>query len=201
VVEGALFFGHINFNLLQRPNVTLRVDDGRNYLMTTTKKYDVITADVMHYRHAGAGALYSREYFQLVRNALNDGGVVLQWNGADIDSTYRLILRTFVSVFPETTLWADGSLMVGSLQPFTLSRAAYEQRYRDPEFRALFDWNFDTLAATYLGGSADLRRWVGDGPVLTDDKPTIEYFLSAPDDDGAPNLSGLPRRLDDIVRP
>ena len=61
----------------------LRVDDGRNYLLTTRKKYDVITADIILPRHAGAGALYSQEYFQLVRNALKDDGLVLQWNGAE----------------------------------------------------------------------------------------------------------------------
>ena len=29
VVEGAALFSHINFGLLERPSVTLRVDDGR----------------------------------------------------------------------------------------------------------------------------------------------------------------------------
>ncbi len=104
VVEGAALFSHINFGLLERPSVTLRVDDGRNFLMTTRKKYDIITADIILPRHAGAGALYSREYFQLVRNALSDDGLVLQWNGAEADTTYRMILRTFLSVFPEMTL-------------------------------------------------------------------------------------------------
>ena len=43
-----------------RPNVHLRVDDGRNFLLMTRKKYDVITADIILPRHAGAGALYSQ---------------------------------------------------------------------------------------------------------------------------------------------
>ena len=62
---------------------TLRVDDGRNFLLTTRKKYDVITADIILPRHAGAGSLYSREYYELVRNALTDDGLVMQWNGGD----------------------------------------------------------------------------------------------------------------------
>ena len=163
--------------------MTLRVDDGRNYLLTTRKKYDVITADIILPRHAGAGALYSHEYFQLVRNALKDDGLVLQWNGAESDTTYRLILRTFMSVFPETTLWADGTLMVGSVKPLVFSRSAYEQRYADPQFRELFDWNFDTIAKTYLAGPKIVAWLGGPGPILTDDKPTIEYFLSFPQND------------------
>jgi spermidine synthase len=201
VVGGAAFFNHINFDLLQRPEVTLRVDDGRNYLLTTRKKYDVITADIILPRHAGAGALYSREYFQLVRNALNDDGLVLQWNGGESDTTYRLILRTFLSVFPETTLWADGTLMVGSLKPFTFSRNAYERRYQAGHFRGLFNWDFNTLAGMYLAGPPEVQHWVGDGPILTDDRPIIEYFLSLPADEGPADLNSLPRRPDQIVRP
>jgi spermidine synthase len=201
VVGGAGFFRHVNFDLLQRPNVTLRVDDGRNYLLTTRKKYDVITADLMLPHHAGAGALYSREYFELVRNALDEDGIVLQWNGGDSDFTYRLLLRTFLSVFPHASLWADGTLMVGSLRPFEFSRGAYERRFADPQFRKLFDWNYDTLAKTYLGGGDAVRAWVGEGPVLSDDKPIIEYFLSVPKDGGQADLRTLKGHPAEIIRP
>ena len=201
VVHGADFFKHINFGLLQRPNVTLRVDDGRNYLLTTRKKYDVITADIILPRHAGAGALYSKEYFQLVRNALKDDGLVLQWNGGELDMTYRLILRTFMSVFPETTLWADGTLMVGSVKPLVFSRSAYDHRYADPQFRELFDWNFDTIAKTYLAGPKTVADWLGPGPIMTDDKPTIEYFLSFPQNERPSDLSKIIRRPEEVVRP
>ena len=201
VVEGAALFSHINFGLLQRPNVTLRVDDGRNFLMTTRKKYDIITADIILPRHAGAGALYSREYFQLVRDALADDGLVLQWNGAEADTTYRMILRTFLSVFPELTLWADGTLMIGSLKPLTVSRSAYERRYESGEFRGLFDWTYATMLESYLAGPPDVKNWVGDGEVLTDDKPTIEYFLSVPRGQAPADLTSIVRRPEHIARP
>lgn len=201
VVGGASFFNHINFDLLRRPNVTLLVDDGRNYLLTTRKKYDVITADIILPRHAGAGVLYSREYFELVRRALNDEGLVLQWNGATDDTTYRLILRTFVSVFPHTTLWADGTLMLGSLEPFEFSRRTYERRYRDPAFRELFDWDYDRIASTYLAGPAQIAAWLGEGPILTDDKPRIEYFLSLPANAPPADLRSLTRRPQEVIRP
>jgi spermidine synthase len=201
VVHGASFFSHINFNVLQRPNVTLRVDDGRNYLLTTRKKYDVVTADLMLPRHAGAGALYAREYFELVRRALADGGVVLQWNPPDSETSYKMILRTFMSVFPHTTLWGDGTLMLGSVRPYELSATAYQDRRRDPRVRALFDWDIDVLRRAFVGGGDDLRRWAGDGPILTDDKPTLEYFLALPKDDPPVNWDTLTAQFDDILRP
>jgi predicted membrane-bound spermidine synthase len=76
---GARFFESINYGVLSRPNVHLSGDDGRNYLMLTPRRYDVITADVIHPLFAGSGNLYSLEYFQLMRRILNPGGIVLQW--------------------------------------------------------------------------------------------------------------------------
>lgn len=201
VVEGSNYFTRINFDLLKRPNVHLRVDDGRNYLLTTRTKYDVITADIILPRHAGAGALYSREYFQLVRNALADGGLALQWNGGETETEFKMLMRTFLSVFPYTTLWGDGSLMLGSLKPFELSRSGYEARYHTPGFTDLFDWNLDTMRRLYVAGPDALRAYVGDGPVLTDDKPVIEYFLSLPKGDRPPDTRGLTGSFEEVLRP
>lgn len=200
VVTGARYFEHINFGLLDQPHVSLRVDDGRNYLLTTERRYDVITADIMLPRHAGAGALYSRDYFELVRSRLNPGGLVLQWNGGE-GPTYRMILRAFLAAFPNTTLWADGTLMVGSVEPFTFSRTAFDARRAHPQFRALFDWDYDTLLGMYVAGPPEVAAWVGEGPVLSDDRPLIEYFLSLPTDEPPVDVATLRGRPRDISRP
>ncbi len=62
VAAAAGQFSGINQNLLTRPNVHLEVGDGRNYMLLTDARYDVITADVIVPMHAGAGNLYSVEY-------------------------------------------------------------------------------------------------------------------------------------------
>jgi spermidine synthase len=201
VVQGARFFGHINFDLLQRPNATLRVDDGRNFLLTTRQRYDVITADIILPRHAGAGALYAKEYFELVRGALAEGGLALQWNGAETETPYKMIMRTFMSVFPYTTLWGDGTLMLGSMEPFTLSASGYLARREHPKFRQLFDWDLTMLRRNYLAGPERLRQWVGEGPILTDDQPLIEYFLALPKNDPPVDLRGLREPFEDVLRP
>lgn len=201
VVEGSNYFTRINFDLLKRPNVHLRVDDGRNFLMMTRRKYDVITADIILPRHAGAGALYSREYFELVRNALAEGGLALQWNGGETETEFKMLMRTFISVFPHTTLWGDGSLMLGSLKPFELSQSAFEARRRKPGFTDLFDWDINTMRRLYVAGPDALRAFVGEGPLLTDDKPVIEYFLSLPKNDRPPDLRSLSGRFEDVLRP
>ncbi len=193
VVRGARFFEAINYGVLSRPNVHLRVDDGRNYLMLTRRRYDIVTADVIHPIFAGSGNLYSREYFQLIRQVLNPGGLVLQW-AAGTEAEYKAIARTFVSVFPETTVWVDGSLLVGSLEPLQLRRAEFDAKLGLPgRARGLHDLgieSFDKLVTTFVGGPDELRAYVGPGPILTDDRPLTEYFLSLPRDKN-PDLSSL----------
>jgi hypothetical protein len=38
--------------------------------------------------------------------------------------------------------------------------------------------SFDELMALYTCGPNELRRFLGDGPILTDDQPMLEYFRS-----------------------
>jgi spermidine synthase len=198
VVAGSAFFKNINFDLLSRPNVRLHVDDGRNFMLMNRKKYDVITADIILPRHAGAGALYSREYFELVRRSLNDGGLVMQWNGAESATEYKLLLRTFLSVFPHTTLWADGGLMLGSTRPFTISRTNYDARRQTFE---QFPWDLATLKRIYSAGPEEARAFAGEGPILSDDRPVIEYFLSLPKDDGPGGYRGANSPIEQIITP
>ena len=65
----------------------------------------------------------------------NPGGLVLQWV-AGTEAEYKTIARTFLSVFPETTAWVDGSLLVGSVEPLRLRRAEFECEVGSPWTRA-----------------------------------------------------------------
>ena len=197
VVEGAQWFRHVNGDLLGRPNVRMHVDDGRNVLLLTRERYDAITADIIQPHHAGAGSLYSVEYFRLAREALADDGVMVQWISLRSDQHYRLILRTFLNVFPEASLWGDGSLVVGSKAPLRHSGEAFAQRLAEPGVRdalaPLGVTSYETLQALRIAEGPALRAFVGEGPLLTDDRPLVEYYLSLPRDARAVDLSALGR--------
>jgi len=185
VVRAAPFFETINYGVLSRRNVHLRLDDGRNYLMLTPRRYDVITADVIHPIFAGSGNLYSAEYFRLMRKVLNPGGLVVQWVSGT-EAEYKTIARTFLSVFPETTVWGDGSLLLGSMEPLRLRRSDFDAKLkiagRADGMREMGAATFEALQASFVAGPRELAAFVGDGPVLTDDRPLTEYFLSLPRD-------------------
>jgi spermidine synthase len=201
VVQAASrWFAHVNFDLLRRPNASLRIDDGRNYLLLTNERYDLITADVIVPRHSGAGNLYSTEYFQLARRALAADGVMLQWLPGDTDMEHRMLMRTFMGVFPHATLWAGGNLLVGTPGPLLIRRSDFERRLTNPETRAALELagisSFEMLLLLYNAGPHELQAYVGPGPIVTDDRPLVEYFLSQ--DDGHP--VDLSRVKGDVMR-
>jgi spermidine synthase len=185
VARGAQYLDSVNYGVLTRPNVHLQIDDGRNHLLVTKRRYDIVTADVILPIYAGSGNLYSAEYFQLIRNVLKPGGLVLQWV-AGTDAEYKTIVRTFLSVFPEATAWMDGTLLVGSVDRFQLRRQDFERKLQFPGAsqgaRDLGAETFEQLLKMYRAGPNQLRAFVGPGPILTDNQPIVEYFLSLPRD-------------------
>jgi spermidine synthase len=204
VLRAAGLFAHVNFDVMQRPNVRGRVDDGRNYLARVKTPYDVITADAIIPTHAGATNLYSVEYFRLVRGALAPSGIALHWNGGGTDAEYGLILRAFVKAFPYTTLWGDGKLMVGSNTPITLSRQRIERMLNEPVTRQILGLmnveTFDHLARVFRAGPEQLQQFIGQEPHLSDDKPVIEYFATPPAA-AAVRIDQLHADVSSILRP
>ncbi len=184
VRRGARFFAHVNYDLLDNPDVRVRLDDGRGYLRFTRERFDVITADIVQPDHAGAGLLYSVEYFRLVKRALAEGGHVVQWLGHRPLTQYKLIMRTFLEVFPNATLWYDGNVLVGSeraadVDPEIAGRVFADARLAAAASEAGLD-GVPVLRSWRTAGPKAMAAFVGAGPVLTDDRPLMEFFRSLP---------------------
>jgi spermidine synthase len=188
---------------LNRPNVTLQVNDGRNHLLLSGKRYDVITADIIQPTHAGAGNLYSEEYFRLARRALQPDGLLLQWIGHREEAHYKLIMRTFLSVFPHATIWADGSLLVGAKAPLRIDRQTIERKLEIPAVReavaSVGIVDAESLLRLYTAGPEAMRQFVGGGPVLSDDRPLVEYHRSLPRGSRPLDLSPLRSDVSEIL--
>ena len=206
VIDGAAYFDDVNYRVTSRDNVDFRVDDGRNYMLVTDQKYDVITADIIQPQHAGAGKVWSKQYWELARDHLTDDGIMLQWvGGADRpDSVYKMIVRTFLEVFPNATAWANGQLLVGTKGPLQLDRETLRRTLADPRFAAARAdagiTSVDSLLGLYTAGPAELRKFAGKGPLLTDDRPRIEYYRSLPKNEPFVDLRGLRGNVTDVVR-
>ena len=154
-----------------------------------------MTADIIQPIHAGAGNLYSVEYFRLARRVLREDGLMLQWIGHREETHYKLIMRTFLHVFPDATLWSGGTLLVGTPRPLRLSRSALARRVTTPETReGLMLVGLDRVEAVlarYTAGPDEMRQFAGTGLLLTDDRPVLEYHRSLPGRDRPVDVSGL----------
>ena len=182
VIAAAPYFHVANADVLQRPNVHLSIDDGRNALLRNRRPYDVVTADVVHPYDAGATNLYSVEYFALVAHALQPDGIMVQWVSPGTAFEHSLIVRTFLQAFPNATLWLGGDLLIGSPSPLRVSRSELEARLADPAARvSLAEVGFnhaEDVLAQFRATPEALHAYAGQGSVLTDDHPILEYFQS-----------------------
>ena len=109
-----------------------------------------------------------------------------------------------MSAFPNTTLWADGKLMVGWTDAPSLSRACIEALLENPETRPMMALmnlqRFDHLARMFRANPVQARAIAGDGPPLTDDRPLIEYFVRLPPE-RPPDLASVRGDISTILQP
>jgi spermidine synthase len=120
---------------------------------------------------------------------------MIQWVSPGGSFEHSLIVRTFLQAFPYATLWLGGDLLIGSPEPLVLSRSTLESRLTDARARpALAEVGFNRaqdVLAQFRADSAALRAYAGEGPVLTDDHPLLEYFLALDAPAEPANLGGL----------
>jgi spermidine synthase len=197
VVDAAPLFRLVNHDVLLRPNVRMHVDDGRNYLLLTNQKYDVITADIIRPTHAGATNLYSKEYYKLVKEHLTDGGIMVQWLEQLSEEHYKILMRSFVEVFPYVTVWAEGSVLVGSNHPQLLACATLERRMQDAGARTnlvlLSLSEPELLLRLYMGNRDEALRYLeGEKRAVTDNRPYVEFHRTL-GERRAPDVSSFSR--------
>ena len=186
VINAGEMFADQNHQALKNPKINYIIQDGRNHLLTTHKRYDVITSEPPPPRTAFTVNLYTREYYQLQKNRLKPGGIAAQWiplhsqGEAEVDMHFK----TFRSVFPYTMGWmsvANEILIIGSDQPIQIDFNKLKIRLEEPEIKkALADIEipniFSFLSNIWL--LDEQIQALGKGhPLITDNHPAIEFYL------------------------
>src|SRR5262245_6623607 len=188
VIEASAYFRRGPAN----PRLHPLAADARRFVRATSERYDVIVSDNFHPARSGSGSLYTVEHFAAVRERLAPGGVFCQWlplHPLDL-GTLRSIVRSFVSVYPGGwAMLATNSLetpVVGLVARADGDRFGVDPTRVRPEFGVDDDL---ALFGSFVAGPASLRRFAGDAPLNTDDRPVVAY--SAPRITYAPD--SLPR--------
>ena len=163
------------------PRVETIVEDGRYFLETTSRRYDLITSEPPPPKHAGVVNLYTREYFQLIHDRLADGGVNTYWlpvHQLTFEET-RSILRAYCDAFPNCSLWGGigySWMLAGIREPVRApSEDDFSRQWRDPvvgpELRTLGVEHPEQLAALFMLDAEGLARLTEGAAPLTDDRP------------------------------
>ncbi len=142
VVEASHFFDAANHQPLRDPRLTVFLGDGRHILHASDATYDAIVSEPSHPWITGVANLFTADFFALGASRLRPDGVFVQWlQGYEISvDTYRTILATFHSVFPEVLAFkspfADDWILVGSRRPLTLDLRELDRRWAGPGIQA-----------------------------------------------------------------
>lgn len=186
------YFGNENYNVMNDQRTQIFYDDARHFVETTREKFDIITSDPIHPWVKGSATLYSREYFQMVKDHLNPGGIVTQWVPLyeSDPATVKSEIATFFDVFPGGALWANDIngegydiFMLGQAPQQKIDVDSIQSKLSSPEYarvaqslREVGVRNAIDLLATYSGQQQDLQPWLADAQINRDRSLRLQYL-------------------------
>ncbi len=185
------YFARENYNVIHDPRVQIVYDDARHFILTTREKFDIITSDPIHPWVKGSATLYSKEYFELVKQHLNPGGIVTQWvplYESDLP-TVKSEFATFFDAFPNGTVWGNengggyDTVVLGQVEPARIDVDALAARLARPDharvIQSLSEVGFGSLSAllgTYAGQKSDLAPWLEGAEINRDGNLRLQYL-------------------------
>ncbi len=188
VVEASKLIPELSRELFSQPDFNLIMADGRNYLMVTEEKYDVISVDATSPKGAGNGNLYSVDFYQSCRDRLTDEGLIVQWLPFHLlsEEEIGITINSFTQVFPEATLWfspfRNYFLLIGSVNDFKIDfeqvKSKMEPDIIRNELEPIFIRDIYDFLACFVMGEETLEKYAGQTPLNTDNNPILEYAPS-----------------------
>lgn len=186
------YFAAQNYNVLHDPRTEMVYDDARHFVLTTREKFDIITSDPIHPWVKGSASLYTKEYFEMVKQHLKPGGIVTQWvplYESDEDAV-KSEIATFFDVFPYGTVWANDQMgegydlfLLGQAEPIKIDLDQVQQRLDSPEYArvaaSLREVGVSTavdLFASYAGEKSDLGGWLQGAQINRDGNLRLQYL-------------------------
>jgi spermidine synthase len=186
------WFPEENYRVAEDKRTEIHYDDARHFVLTTPEKFDIITSDPIHPFVKGSAALYSEEYFEMVKAHLNEGGIVTQWvplyesDAASVKSE----IATFFKVFPGGMVFANTNagagydvVLVGQKNNKPIDIDAINAKLASagyaPVVVSLNNAAIPSalsLFGTYAGSDADLKPWLADAAINHDYDMRLQYL-------------------------
>ncbi len=166
-------FVEVNGDVYHQPRFHFHNDDGRNYLVTSRKQYDLIISDSTHPRAYDSWILYTEEFYEAVRRRLRPGGIFAQWVpvlGSMQGDLFRIHLNTFRRAFPHSTLWyvygSDQAFLLATPEVFSIDPGRLQKKLdRLPAWFRANEYQIDStsrLAGFFWLDERAMQRMIGD---------------------------------------
>jgi spermidine synthase len=176
--------------LLRSPLSHLVIDDGRRYLERTPARYDVITIDPPPpVEAAGSSMLYSKEFYSIITQRLQPGGILQQWLPEGDRAVRASVARalkesfTYVRLFQYGPDWGFHFLASNSPIP-NRTPAQLAQGLPPKAAKDLVEWTPDEtpeeVFAEIIGGETSVDQFIAQdpqAPAMQDNRPVNEYYV------------------------
>jgi spermidine synthase len=152
------------------PRLEVHEADARPWLRTTEERFDVISVDAYHQPYIPF-YLTTREFFELVRDRLNPGGVVIVNAGHPEGQSQleRVLTATMQEAFPNVVrdpIEDVNTLLVASAAPLSVDRLRRSSAGMPARLRP-----------TALAAAARVEGPLRGGEVYTDDRAPVEWLI------------------------
>ena len=199
------FFARENYGVMNNPKTRIVFDDARHYVLTTTETFDIIASDPLDVFAKGTAALYSREYFEAIKQRLNPGGIFTLYvplYESDV-RTVKSELATFFEAFPNGTVWANtiggqgyDMVFMGQIEPLKIDLDEMQRRWESPDYAAAAEslqqvgvGSVIDVFSTYAGQQSDLAPWLQGAEINQDGDLRLQYLAGW----------GINSRLEDAI--
>ena len=186
------YFSEHNFSVVTNPKTRIHIDDARHFLQTTDEKFDAITSDPLDPWVKGAAMLYSREFFEVVKQRLNPGGVVTLFvqlyesNNEAVKSE----VATFLEAFPNGMIFGNTNngagydmVLLGQVEPTVINLDQIQAKLARPEYAPIAQsfadigmFNVVDLFSTFAGDAKQLQPWLADATINRDRNLKLQYL-------------------------
>ena len=176
----------VNHDALHNPKLKVTIGDGRELLLTSREKYDVIFSEPSNPYRAGIASLFTREFYQAIKQRLNPGGVFLQWVQVyEVDrQAIDLVYATLGSEFAHIESWRTHRdlLLIATNEPLNYDAERLQKSIASEPYKQglLVSWKvaeLEGMFARYVARPEYARQVIAKhrGPLNTDDQNLLEF--------------------------
>lgn len=186
VIEAAKVFDKYTHEPEKNPRVKVEINDGRNFLLATTQKFDIIVSEPSNPWQVGVCNLFTEEYFQTVRDRLTPDGVLSLWLqlGEVSPDSVKSVLSALNRNFDYCLAMASDSsnlVILASQTPLRADYASLQEVFENPYISRALDKTGITSPEGVLSRMvmtpSGLTYLVRETKPNTDDLNVLEYRI------------------------